>query len=344
MAKRGLVVAVLALLTLAGCSSSGAGGVQVSAARRLDRANLAAAVHASKAVSLDREAPAPSAALRAPATPVPTTVARTNAVPTAPVPPARALAAPVVTETPPAGWGPGERGVGVLQLEERLAAQGYLVGELDNLYDGDTAQAVMAFQKVHGLERTGRATTEVTAAVNANPSRPAPLVPAGGFTRVEVDLDRQVLLLYENNALATIVNASTGSNERFCSQGYCRLAVTPPGAFTLYEQRQGWETGPLGSLYNSQYFNGGIAIHGSRSVPASPASHGCVRVSMFAADWLPERLAVGTPVYVVTADEPPPLPVGFDASAPPAPPTTAPPQTTTTRPSNLLETLLGRPR
>ena len=45
----------------------------------------------------------------------------------------------------------------------------------------------------------------------------------------------------------------------------------------------GWDRGPLGSLYRPQYFNDGIAIHGYTSVPSTPASHGC-RVSLRAMD------------------------------------------------------------
>ena len=96
----------------------------------------------------------------------------------------------------------------------------------------------------------------------------------------------------------------------------------------------GWETGPLGSLYNSQYFNGGIAIHGSRSVPAYPASHGCVRISMSAAEWFPDQVSIGTPVYVVAGDEPVPTPVGLGAPPVSTPTTIVPerPATTTTVP------------
>jgi lipoprotein-anchoring transpeptidase ErfK/SrfK len=61
---------------------------------------------------------------------------------------------------------------------------------------------------------------------------------------------------------------------------------------------RGWETSPLGRLYNSQYFVGGYAIHGSLSVPNYPASHGCVRLTMAAAEWFPEHVGIGTPVYV----------------------------------------------
>jgi hypothetical protein len=141
---------------------------------------------------------------------------------------------------------------------------------------------------------------------------------------------------------------STGNDERFCSEGWCRRAVTPPGSFTVYAQHYGWETGPLGSLYNAQYFNGGIAIHGSRSVPAYPASHGCVRISMSASEWFPERLSLGMPVYVLSAEHPTATPV-----VPNAPPVSTPttivreqpkaaPTTTTTTP-NLLGSLFGPP-
>lgn len=256
---------------------------------------------------------------------------------------ANPISYPTLAPPPPPGLGIGDRGVDVLQLEERLQRLGYHLGgsdgAIDNLFDGDTAQAVMAFQKVTGLERTGRATDDVVALLNATTLPPAPLVPGGGFNRVEVDRDRQVLFLYEGNVLTRILNVSTGSGQRFCSQGWCRLALTPTGAFAIVDQRQGWETGPLGSLYNSQYFNGAIAIHGSRSVPAYPASHGCVRISISAADWLPDHVGVGTPVYVVAAGEPAPAPVG---SGPPAssasPVTTTVPTTTTTL--GLLDSLL----
>jgi lipoprotein-anchoring transpeptidase ErfK/SrfK len=36
---------------------------------------------------------------------------------------------------------------------------------------------------------------------------------------------------------------------------------------------------PLGDLWRPRYFNGGIAVHGSGSIPGYPASHGCARVS-----------------------------------------------------------------
>jgi len=239
------------------------------------------------------------------------------------------------TAPPPPGLGPGATGPVVATLEAKLVSLHYEVGSVDDTYDQDTAYAVTAFQKVTGAERTGRATDDVIAAVNAATSSPAPLMPGGGPDRVEVDLARQVLFLYEGDTLAKILTVSTGSGERYCSQGYCRKAITDSGSFKVYRQARGWETGPLGRLYNPNYFDGGIAIHGATSVPASPASHGCVRIPMHAAEWFPSHLSLGTPVYVAGPDGiPPPLPEPPPDTPPPpdvtSPTTTTLPATTTT--------------
>ena len=249
------------------------------------------------------------------------------------------------------GLGDGDAGPAVLALEQRLDTLRYDVGTVDGVFDRITGHAVMAFQKVNGMDRTGRATDDVVAAVTAAKGVPPALVPAGGPTRVEVDVPRQFLMLYEGGQLAKILPVSTGSNQRFCSEGYCRRAVTPGGSFAVGRRARGWETGPLGSLYNPLYFNGGIAIHGAQSVPASPASHGCVRIPMNAAEWFPSRVPSGTPVYVianagevpapyvapVTTTEPTPtVPVATTAA------TVAPTTTPTTVPS-LLGGLLSPP-
>jgi len=251
---------------------------------------------------------------------------------------------PVAPEPLP-GMGPGDRGPGVLALEQRLDSLRYDVGSVDDEFDRVTGHAVMAFQKVNGMERTGRATDDVVAAVTGAKGPPPALVPGGGATRVEVDVPRQFLMLYEGDQLARILPVSTGSNQRFCSEGYCRRAVTPGGSFAVGRRARGWEKGPLGSLYNPLYFNGGIAIHGAQSVPGSPASHGCVRIPMNAAEWFPGRVASGTPVYVIASpgEVPPPYVAPVPTTAPPsetsAPPTTAPPVVTST--SSTVAPLLG---
>ena len=240
-------------------------------------------------------------------TPVEFTPPSGAAAPAAPVAPAAPAATPPSAAAPrpaapPAAQselGPGAQGEAVRALEQRLADLKYFPGAVDGVYDPDTAYAVTAYQKANGMGRTGVATPDVINSVTSTTSPPAAMVPGGGPNRVEIDLNRQILQLYEGDGLVAILPVSTGSGERFCSGGWCRRAVTNPGTFKVYRRGVGWETGALGSLYNPLYFDGGIAIHGSKSVPVQPASHGCVRIPMSAAEWVPNHVPNGTPVYVL---------------------------------------------
>lgn len=223
------------------------------------------------------------------------------AIPTtaAPSPPASTprLAPSAIGVVPPQGLGEGDRGPQVTALEQALDARRYDVGTVDDIFDASTRHAVIAFQKIAGLPRTGRATSDVVAQIDSV-QPPTPLVPGGGASRVEIDLTRQVLFLYEGDSLTRILPVSTGSGKRFCDGGFCRRAVTPAGKFAVYKRIVGWRKSDLGRLFNPLYFNEGIAIHGFPSVPTEPASHGCVRIPMAAARWFGDRVPDGTPVYV----------------------------------------------
>ena len=241
--------------------------------------------------------------------------------------------APTTTTTAkpiPPGLGKGAKGDDVKRLEEQLTALKYDTGKVDGVFDGTTAFAVMAFQKVHDLPRTGRATDDVVAKL-ATAGAPAPLMPDGGASRVEVDLKRQVLFLYQGGSLLRILPVSTGNNKRYCVDGDCATAVTPGGSFRVGRKIRGLRVSRLGKLYNPVYFNGGIAIHGAPSVPAHPASHGCVRIPMATSAWFHDTVASGTPVYVIGGRK---AAVPFNEQAPsekeaPSTTTTAPPTTTT---------------
>ena len=194
-------------------------------------------------------------------------------------PPAPAPAAPAA---------PAPAAVTPLQVEQKLEALRYDVGTVDGNIDEVAGHAVMAFQKVNGLARTGSLTDDVKARIMATEGTPAPLLAGGEPNRVEVSLARQVLFLYENGSLLKILSVSTGTSE----------TPTPTGTFRMYRSESGWHTSRLGRLYNPQYFVGGYAIHGSMSVPAEPASHGCVRIPMHSAEWFPGRVAKGTQVFI----------------------------------------------
>jgi peptidoglycan hydrolase-like protein with peptidoglycan-binding domain len=190
----------------------------------------------------------------------------------------------------------GESGDAVAELQRKLVDLGYWMGEPDGTYGQLTRQAVMAFQKVEGLGRDGVA-GPVTRERLASAGRPAARTGSG----VEIDLNRQVLFVVKGGQVQWLINTSTGNGEAYeSSTGGQARAVTPPGSFVVQREIDGLREAPLGTLYRPKYFNGGIAVHGSGSIPAYPASHGCARVTNSAMDmlWASGAMTIGAPVTV----------------------------------------------
>jgi peptidoglycan hydrolase-like protein with peptidoglycan-binding domain len=190
----------------------------------------------------------------------------------------------------------GEGGDAVLALQQRLHDLGYWLGAPDGGYGQLTRQAVMAFQKYEGLSRDGIAgpATQERLAVAGRPT-------ARGGGGLEIDLERQVLLVVDGGQVRWALNTSTGNGEAYDSpSGGTAVARTPTGEFSIYKEIDGVREAPLGTLYRPKYFHGGIAIHGSGSIPAHPASHGCARVTNSAMNmlWSSGAAAIGTSVLV----------------------------------------------
>lgn len=193
---------------------------------------------------------------------------------------------------------PGASGPEVVALQRRLVELGYWTGRPDGAYGDLTAQAVIALQKVAGISRDGVVGPKTRAAMDRGVR---PQARSTGGRLIEVDLDRQVLLAVDAGQVRFAVNISTGSGRWYTRPNGGRAhAVTPPGRYVVYRSVDGWDTSPLGHLYRPRYFNGGIAVHGYPSVPAFPASHGCVRVSLPAMDmlWKDDVMPRGEQVWV----------------------------------------------
>ncbi len=180
------------------------------------------------------------------------------------------------------------------EAERRLSELGYWTGPVDGRFDSATRSALSAFQKWERRDVTERLTIEELEAMRAA-ATPAPR--DGNYEHVEVDIDRQVLLIVDDKERVRVLPVSTGTDKPWVYDGQTSIAYTPRGRFVIYEKGVGWEDN-LPGMYYANYISGGIAIHGSHNVPAQPASHGCIRIPLFAAREVSKMLKLGTIVLV----------------------------------------------
>lgn len=196
---------------------------------------------------------------------------------------ARAQAAPPLLRV-------GSSGPAVLALKARLRDLHYTL-DSGPTYTDATRHAVMAFQKVNGLDRDGVA-GPVTQGAMEHPRRPN--IGTGARNRIVVDLSQQVLLVVKDGKLSKVVNATTGDPASPDGKGL----VTPQGTFKVFRHVEGEDNAPLGILYDPSYFFRGFAVHGSPGVGPYRASHGCVRIPMHLSAKIQDAMPNGTQVTI----------------------------------------------
>lgn len=238
--------------------------------------------------------------------------------------------------------GSGSNSANIALYEQRLADLKFDPGTVDNVYDGKTTFAVQGLQKLKGLPVTGRIGDADIAVLNSFQYDDPHTYP-GEANRVEVNLDKQYLIVYENHQVRLITTVSTGNQKSYTyvsektGRRGSSVANTPTGRFEFYSRYKGWHKGDLGELYNPVYFKGGVAVHGYKSVPIYPASHGCVRIPMYVADYFPSLVTNGEAIYVYAAVEVPYVSdkIGAVVTTAPTTTTTAPTEATTTTTATL---------
>ena len=186
---------------------------------------------------------------------------------------------------------------GTLEVERLLSKLGYWILKVDGIPDASTRHAITAFQKVEGRKRTGT----ISAAdlkVLRTAQRPKPRYP-NAAAHVEIDLTRQVLFYVNETATVTrILPISSGNGKKYFDAGQWKVANTPRGLFNVGLKINGVRQSSLGALYYPSYFLGGIALHGSNSIPTYPDSHGCVRVPRFADQALFRMIKMDMEIYL----------------------------------------------
>ena len=193
-----------------------------------------------------------------------------------------------------AGANSGSR---MLEVEKLLSNLGYWITKVDGRPDASTHHAIMAFQKVEGRKRTGTLSAADLSALRVA-QRPIPRYPKAP-AHIEVDLKRQVLFYVDESAAVTrILPISSGNGKRFRDEGMWKVANTPRGLFNVGLKVNGPKKSSLGVLYYPSYFLGGLAIHGSNSIPPYPVTHGCVRVPRFADQALYRMIKMDMEIYL----------------------------------------------
>ena len=308
-AKIGTVL-VFGLVAIAGCSTAVTSGtVSGDGASAAESPTVITVddTSTSEAATTTTEVPtttvAPATTLPPTTTVATTTVASTTLPPTTTVP-VNVIAVGLVD---PPLQAVGTNGGGeTARVQQRLFDLGFWLSAADGDYGLTTKQAVMAFEKYMGFEADGKVDQRTADALTTMTLRP--IARANSGTLVEVDKAKQLLYFVIDGRTDWILNTSTGNGEAYTEEDkntpgemITGVSDTPSGLHKVNRERpEGWWEGDLGEIYRPKYFVGGVAVHGSNSIPNYPASHGCVRVSVPAMDWIWDSgiMPMRVPVWV----------------------------------------------
>jgi len=191
------------------------------------------------------------------------------------------------------GVAPAEAATGtatIREVQQRLTDLGYPVGKVDGIDGPRTRQGLCAWRRLNGrtASRDRLASGELAA---IRKTTALPTAPAG--RGVTIDKTCQTVFYRTDGRWARVSITSTGT-----------AGLPRNGEFRIQRVKAGWHTStlypaPTPNMYNPMYFDGAVALHGSNSVPAAPASKGCARLTPKDADYLFARLKVGDPVKVI---------------------------------------------
>jgi hypothetical protein len=182
----------------------------------------------------------------------------------------------------------------VRRVQRNLTRLGIRVA-IDGIEGPETRQGVCAARRLlrYGTVRRSSVTNADLRALRRANALPKP---RQGTRYLSVDQTCQMVYQARGGKWVRIMKASTGK------AGH----RTPNGTYRVQWRWPGWHSSSKypsdrseGNMYNSLYFrSGGYAIHGSRSVPYQPASHGCVRISVANARRIFPEVPNGTRVFV----------------------------------------------
>lgn len=171
----------------------------------------------------------------------------------------------------------------VVGFKKAMRKMGY-VANSGRCFGGKTARGVLAYRKVNGMSRSMRAGKGLVKRVFAGRGGYRVRHPGAG-RHVEAPLGKQVLVFARGGKPYAIYPTSSGTSATPTVTGHYRFHRTEPGYNSL-------------GMYYSWYFHGGYAIHGYKSVPNYPASHGCLRTFIADQPEIFKRIKYGESIFV----------------------------------------------
>lgn len=177
---------------------------------------------------------------------------------------------------------PGQCGPVVEGFRKALNRMAFVPGK-SRCFNGRVERAVLAYRKLNGLGRSARAGKKVVKRIFSLKGRYRVRRPDLG-DHVEAPLSRQVIVFSRGKKPYAIFPIASGA------------PATPTilGVYTFYRKDPGYNA--IG-MYYSSYFIRGYAIHGYKSVPNYPASHGCLRTFIADQPRIYELTRIGMPIY-----------------------------------------------
>jgi peptidoglycan hydrolase-like protein with peptidoglycan-binding domain len=206
----------------------------------------------------------------------------------------------------------------VKALQRRLNYLHYYAGKVDGIFGWDTMEAVWAFKEVQSGRAEPRHPDIVGRTMQRqliHPKLPKVLVRHATWSRVEVNKNVGVLVVYHKKKIVLISHISSAAYYRPDGTGW----VTPDGRYRAWQYDPGCVADAAfgGCMYNPVFFIGTLfAIHGMpnptstfspNGVPLNAASHGCVRIpldiSVFFHKLVHVNATKGTLIYIRGHDQ-----------------------------------------
>ena len=201
----------------------------------------------------------------------------------------------------------GSEGPEVRRLQTRLNNLDYLTAGIDGQFGPRTADAISYFQKRNGLEQTGVADLDTQMLLFSSEAVKSDRPEYPYYIKVSIADQRVYAYAWENGSYSRLVRTMK------CSTGLPETP-TPTGTYSMAGQAGRWYYfskfecwaqyayriyGPY--LFHSVLYSEkdtSTLRQGSVDNLGSPASHGCIRLSVEDAKWLYNNCAAGTTVKI----------------------------------------------